>query len=164
MLATRGYALTITARDEGRLREAARLLAEDGVPDVTVHVGDMADEDHLRIVAEDHASRFSARDALVLDAGVGTAGPIDSYPLSRLDKTWQVNLRAPFVLLQSCLPSLRAAARRHPGRGARVAALLSLVNTFNAEEASNGVSGSAIAPGYVETEMSEWVREQIPAE
>ncbi len=124
--------------------------------------------------------------ALVLNAGVGTAGDIASYPMHRLDKTLAVNFRAPFAFLQESLPLLHAAAASSPESGARViamasitgvyaeaglaaygatkAALVSLVDALNAEESGNGVSGTAIAPGYVETDMSAWVQDRLPAD
>ena len=121
---------------------------------------------------------------LVLNAGVGTAGGLASYPMRRFDQTVAVNLRAPFSLLQEALPLLRREAEQAPRTGARViatasiagrhaeaglaaygatkAALMSLVEALNAEESGRGVSGTAIAPGYVDTDMSAWVQDRIP--
>ena len=84
----------------------------------------------------------------------------------------------------AALPSLRATAQRnstgvarviafssleglHPesglaAYGATKAALLSLVNSINTEERANGVTATAIAPGYVDTEMSDWISDVIP--
>jgi NAD(P)-dependent dehydrogenase (short-subunit alcohol dehydrogenase family) len=78
---------------------------------------------------------------------------------------------------------LRRAAAAHPERGARVvaiasltgvaaepglaaygatkAALISLCQSINVEESAAGISATAIAPGYVDTEMSSWVHDQI---
>ena len=125
-------------------------------------------------------------DLLVLNAGVGTAGRIGSYPMSRLDKMMAVNLRAPFATIQLSLPMLRAAAEADAAAGARIvamasitgvfaesglaaygatkAALLSLVDTFNAEESKHGVSATALAPAFVDTDMSAWVTDSIAAE
>jgi NAD(P)-dependent dehydrogenase (short-subunit alcohol dehydrogenase family) len=97
-----------------------------------------------------------------------------------------VNLRAPVLLLQQCLPLLRVAAAANLGRGAKVvalssitgvyseaqlgvygatkAALISLVSTFNTEESGNGVTATAISPAYVDTDMSAWIHDKIPAE
>jgi len=38
------------------------------------------------------------------------------------------------------------------------------VETLNAEEGAHGVSGTALAPGYVETDMSAWIQDKIPAD
>lgn len=185
-LAGRGYALTVAGRDEERLAAASARLVALGAPQVVARAGDVADAAHTDDLVDAHAEAFGTMSCLVLNAGVGTAGAIGELPAHRLDKTIAVNLRAPFVLLQRALPMLRAAAEQDPAHGARVvalasitgayaepglaaygatkAALLSLVETLNAEESRNGVTATALAPGYVETDMSEWVRKQVPAE
>jgi 3-oxoacyl-[acyl-carrier protein] reductase len=87
--------------------------------------------------------------------------------------------------VQRSLPLLRAAAAADPERGAKVialasitgvyaepglavygatkAALISFMETLNAEESAHGVTATAIAPGYVDTDMSAWVTDTIPA-
>lgn len=185
MLAESGFALTISGRDPDRLSEVADRLGARGAPRVVTCAGDLADPEYPARLAAAHQD-LGDLDVLVLNAGVGTAGTIADYPMRRLEKTVTVNFTAPFVLLQSCLPMLRAAAASRPGSGARVvalasisgvqaeaglaaygatkAALISLVETLNAEESVNGITATAIAPGYVETDMSAWVTDRIPAE
>jgi 3-oxoacyl-[acyl-carrier protein] reductase len=124
-------------------------------------------------------------DALVLSGGVGTAGPIATMHARRADKTLEVNFTSALTLIQHALPLLRMAAHADPGHGARVivlasitgiyaepglaaygaskAALISLADTLNAEESGNGVMATAIAPGYVDTDMSAWTTDTIPA-
>jgi 3-oxoacyl-[acyl-carrier protein] reductase len=186
LLASRGYALTVAARDADRLDAAADRLRALGAAEVRVCVGDLADPDHPAELVAGHAAAYGAMSCLVVNAGVGSAGGLIDLPARRLDKTICVNLRAPYVLLQGCLPLLRAAAVADPEHGARVvalssitgvyaeaglaaygatkAALMSLVETLNAEESGRGVSGTAIAPGYVATDMSTWVFDRVPAE
>ncbi|MDI9914090.1 SDR family oxidoreductase [Rhodococcus sp. IEGM 1379] len=183
-LATLGYGLTITARDSEKLEAVAEGLRSAGSPDVVVVAGDMADEDFATELVAVHGDRFGSMRALILNAGVGTSGSIADYPMRRFDKTVAVNLRTPFVLLQESLPLLRAAADADPDGGAKVialssmagvyaegglavygatkAALLSVVEALNAEESGNGVSATAIAPGYVDTDMSAWTQDRIP--
>ena len=185
-LASRGYALTIAARDASRLASSADLLRVAGAPAVVTVPGDLADPEQSTALVAAHGDAFGHLSCLVLNAGVGTAGAIGELSPQRLDKTIAVNLRAPFVLLQHCLPLLRAGAAADPDRGARVialasitgayaeaglaaygatkAAVLSLVETLNAEESRHGITATALAPGYVETDMTAWVRDQMPAE
>jgi NAD(P)-dependent dehydrogenase (short-subunit alcohol dehydrogenase family) len=185
-LAARGYAVTVAARDEERLAAAARGLRDSGAPEVVTVPGDLADPAYPDRLVAAHAEAFGTLSCLVLNAGVGTAGDVADLPDHRLDKTVAVNFRAPFVLLRQSLPLLRAAAEADPARGARVvvlssitgvyaerglaaygatkAALNSLVETLNVEESERGVSATAIAPAYVETDMSAWVRDRVPAE
>jgi NAD(P)-dependent dehydrogenase (short-subunit alcohol dehydrogenase family) len=97
-----------------------------------------------------------------------------------------VNLRAPFALLQAAVPMLRLGAKAFPETGAKVialasitgvyaeqglsvygatkAALISLVETFNVEESHHGVAATALAPGYVDTDMTAWARETISSD
>jgi 3-oxoacyl-[acyl-carrier protein] reductase len=184
-LAAHGYRLTVTARDPVRLDETAVTLREAGAPDVQAVAADMADPVAIDAVVDAHAYRYGALNVLILNAGMGTAGSIADMPIRRLDKMLAVNFKAPLAIAQRALPLLRSAAAVDPELGAKVvalssitgvysepglaaygatkAALLSLIKTFNVEESGGGVSATAIAPGYVDTDMSEWVHDRIPA-
>ncbi|WP_433607663.1 SDR family NAD(P)-dependent oxidoreductase [Prescottella agglutinans] len=185
-LASQGYALTVTARDASRLDAVAADLRAAGAPDIVAVAADMADPAVAETLTAAHRERFGSMRALILNAGVGTAGAVGEFPMRRFDKTVAVNLAAPFALLQASLPLLRTGAADNPDLGAKVvavssitgvyaeanlavygatkAALISLVETFNAEQSGNGISATAIAPAYVDTDMSEWTKDSIPAE
>lgn len=183
-LAGQGFGLTITARSEKTLAAVADELAATGATDVAVVAGDAADPDsHVAVVAA-HSDRFGAMDALVLNAGVGTAGSVGEFPMRRYAKTLDVNLRTPLGFMQEALPLLRTAARLRPATGATViamssitgvfaepglgvygaskAALLSLVDTFNVEESGHGIVATSVAPAFVDTDMSAWAHDQVP--
>lgn len=181
-LAAAGFSLTLSGRRADSLEEVARGLAGSGAGLETVPA-DMAAEDEVRRLAHRHTQRFGVMDLLVLCAGSGTSGALADYPVHRFDRQVTVNLRNPFVLVQECLPGLRRAAAAHPERGARIvaiaslagvasepglaaygatkAALISLCQSINVEESASGVSATAIAPGYVDTDMSSWVHDRI---
>jgi 3-oxoacyl-[acyl-carrier protein] reductase len=185
-LAHAGYRLTLSGRDEAALAKLASDLADSEAELHTVPA-DLTAESDVRALARSHCERFGSMDLLVLSAGTGTSGRIAEYPMRRFDRQMTVNVRAPFALVQECLPALRRAAAARPARGSRVAAiasmagiasepglaaygaakaaLISLCQSVNAEESSAGVTATAIAPGYVDTEMSAWVHDRIgPAE
>jgi 3-oxoacyl-[acyl-carrier protein] reductase len=181
-LAQAGYRLTLSGRDEAALGKLAGDLAGRGA-ESQVTPADMSSEDDIRALARAHAGRFGSLDLLVLSAGTGTSGRIAGYPMRRFDRQMTVNVRAPFALIQACLPALRRAAAARPAHGARVAAiasmtgiasepglaaygaakaaLISLCQSVNAEESAAGITATAIAPGYVDTEMSAWVHDRI---
>jgi 3-oxoacyl-[acyl-carrier protein] reductase len=185
-LAKQGYALTVTGRDGERLKAVSRSLAELGAADVRTVVADMANEDDVIGVVDAHASAYGDMTVLVLAAGVGSAGPIADYPLGRYDKQFAVNTRGAFVVIARSLPLLRKAASTYPDRGSRIvalasiggvyaekslavygaakAALISLCHSVNVEESGNGVCATAIAPGYVDTDMTAWIHEEVPPE
>jgi NAD(P)-dependent dehydrogenase (short-subunit alcohol dehydrogenase family) len=138
----------------------------------------------IEALAAAQYERGSELDLLVLAAGVGAGGLIDGYRMHRLDLQFAVNVRAPFQLVSLLLPALRAAAQRRPELGARIVAMSSITGqaaepglaaygatkaaltlfceTVTAEEGSNGVLATAVAPGYVDTDMAAWVHESIP--
>jgi 3-oxoacyl-[acyl-carrier protein] reductase len=181
-LAAAGYRLTLSGRDEAALGKLAGDLAGGGAEPQVVPA-DMGREDDIRALAGAHAGRFGSLDLLVLSAGTGTSGRIAEYPMRRFDRQMTVNVRGPFALVQECLPALRRAAAARPAHGSRVAAissmagiasepglaaygaakaaLISLCQSVNAEESPAGVTATAIAPGYVDTEMSAWVHDRI---
>jgi 3-oxoacyl-[acyl-carrier protein] reductase len=176
-LAAAGFDLTVAARSAAPLEQAAAELRRHGGR-VETAAADMADEDQVRALARNVA----ALDVLVLSAGLGSAGPLEDYPVRRLDQQLAVNLRAPFLLIQLLLPALRAAARRsehgariiaiasitgmaaEPGLaayGASKAALISLCESVTAAEGGQGVMATAISPGYVDTDMASWQHDRI---
>ena len=183
-LASQGWSVLLTGRRQDTLDDAAATVRGDGAAEVRTVACDMADPDVAGVLVREFAQLSPTMDALVLNAGVGTAGPIESYSTTRFDKTVDVNLRAPFRILQASMPLLRSAAEADPARGAKVialaslagvypeaglaaygatkAALLSLIDTLNAEESGSGITGTALAPGYVDTDMSAWIADRIP--
>ena len=140
----------------------------------------MAVENDVRRLAAEHAAHFGRLDLLVLNAGVGTSGPIAELPVKTYDLTLAVNLRAAFILLQETLPLLRKTAALEPERGAKIvalasiagvsgeanlgayaaskAALISLCQTVTLEESGNGVTATALCPGFVDTDMAAWAK------
>lgn len=182
-LAGEGYSLTIAARHEAGLLEAAQRLTQSYGVDVLPIVADMTDEDQVRRLGAAHARRFDRLDVLVIAAGLGTAGPVATMSRKTYELMLTVNLRAPIALLQETLPQLRKTAALEPARGAKVialasmagvageaglaaygaskAALISLCETLSLEESSRGVAATAISPGYVDTDMTAWKRGQL---
>ncbi|NUU21502.1 MAG: SDR family oxidoreductase [Streptomycetaceae bacterium] len=181
-LADAGYDLTVSARDPDRIRDTATELAAAGV---RVHpvAADLAVEDDVHRLAAEHAAHHDRLDVLVLGAGVGFSGPLTDTTKRRYDVQFDVNVRAPFVLIQATLPLMRKTAPLNPDHGAKIialasitgvaaepalaaygatkAALISLCQSVNTEASADGVSATAICPGYVDTDMTEWVRDRI---
>jgi len=184
-LAREGWNLTLTARDPDRLGEVQNEFEAIGATVQTV-AGEISDDDLLATLAERHETLFGTMNALVLAAGVGSAAPLQGYPMRRFDKQLAVNFRAPMALTSKVLPLLRAGAESDPQRGGRIvaltslegvhpeeglgpygaskAALISLVKSINLEEGRNGITATAISPGYVDTAMSAWVADRVPPE
>ncbi|MDA0632670.1 SDR family NAD(P)-dependent oxidoreductase [Nonomuraea sp. MCN248] len=181
-LAEAGYDLIVCARRAGTVADAGRRLASTGAR-VHAEQVDLAAEEDVRRLIEVCQERCDRLDVLVLGAGIGTAGPIEEVPLRRFDKVFAVNVRAPYALVQALLPLLRKGAAANPGRGAKIVALASITGIYpspglaaygaskaalgalcrsvNAEASASGVSATVISPGYVDTDMTEGVRDEV---
>lgn len=129
-LARLGYSLTVTARDPQHLASVATDLTVLGAPDVLAIAGDLSNPEHLKRLTTEHEKNHGPMSALILNAGIGTAGSIAELPINRFDKMVAVNVRAPFQLLQQSLPLLRAGAAANSDRGAKVIALASITGVF----------------------------------
>ena len=179
-LAAESWDLTIAARGTEDLQAAATELTALGAHVLAVPT-DMMNDGGVEELVNAHAIAHPRLDALIMSAGTGTAGPIRDYPIRQLDRQIQINLRAPFLLTQLCLPQLLATAATEPETGTRIialasitgmtaekdlaaygatkAGLISLCEGLNVEHSVDGVLATALAPGYVDTDMTAWIRD-----
>ena len=183
-LAADGWDLTVCARSAEPLSAlAAELSGEHGGTVVPVPA-DMSSEEDVVGAAETHRDAFGRLDLLVLNAGMGSIGPFGEFPARRFDKLFAVNVRSAYLLIQRALPLLRKTAADGGGAkvvavssmtglvgeplnsayGATKAALTSLCETLNTEESERGVTATAICPGYVATDMTAPLADQVAPE
>jgi NAD(P)-dependent dehydrogenase (short-subunit alcohol dehydrogenase family) len=178
-----GYALTITARKPEALEQAAEQLRDQGF--TVEHVAaNLADEDAVREVVRRHRERYGRLDVLVNNAGLGVGAKADEHQTKYVDLQLGVNLRATILFYRECADMLRAAGAEH--RKALVVNLASLAGkspqawlsvysatkaavaaytvSMNKELAKHGVKSVAFAPGFVDTDMADYVKDRIPAE
>jgi NAD(P)-dependent dehydrogenase (short-subunit alcohol dehydrogenase family) len=182
-LGEEGYALTISARKPDTLEQAARRLSDRGF-EVEYVVANLADEEAIREVVGRHRERFGRLDVLVNNAGVGIGAPASEHQTRYVGLQLDVNLRAIILFYRECAEMLRAAGAEH--RNALVVNLASLAGkspqpwlsvysatkaavaaytiSMNKEFAKHGVKSVAFAPGFVDTDMTDYVKGKVPAE
>ena len=178
-----GYGLTLTARKPQGLQETARRLADRGLE--VVHVAaNTADEEGIADVVRVHRERYGRLDVLVNNAGVGIGAAAHEHQTKFIDMQLAVNLRAIIVYYRECLDMLRAAGAEHRNAlvvnmsslagkspqpwlsvyAATKAAVIAYTQAMNKELGTDGVKSVAFCPGFVDTDMSEFVKASIPAE
>jgi len=183
MLGQEGHALTVAARRPDKLAAAAEELRGAGF-DVHEVAGNMADEETIKGVVAAHEERFGRLDVLVNNAGVGVGAPAAEHQTKRIDLQLSVNLRAIVLFYRESLPLLRAAGTEHRNAlvvntssisgksgqpwhsvySATKAGVIGYTQAMNKELGGDGIKSVALAPGFVETPMTEFVREHVPAE
>lgn len=115
--------------------------------------------------------RFGGIDALVNNAGIVDASPLDDLTEDALDEMWRVNVMGPFRLIKAALPQLRAngsgrvlnvsslSGLRVKGSFGSGYALSKFAVTALTEAVKNagwddGVRVTSLHPGYVNTDMT----------
>ncbi|MEX0992404.1 MAG: SDR family oxidoreductase [Solirubrobacterales bacterium] len=182
MLGEDGYGLTIAARRPDKLEHAAEELRGSGF-DVHHVAANMADEDDIKRVVAEHGERYGRIDLLMNNAGVGIAGAIETAGTKQLDMQLDVNLRAVYLMTREAIPMLKQAgqnggsmivntasiAGKRPqgflaAYSATKAAVVALTEATGKELAGDGVRCTAICPAFVDTAMTDWVKDQVKSE
>jgi NAD(P)-dependent dehydrogenase (short-subunit alcohol dehydrogenase family) len=183
MLGEEGFGLTLAARRPDKLEAAAAELRDAGA-EVEVVPADVSDDEAIRAVVERHRERFGRLDVLVNNAGVGLGAPIADSTTKRVDVQLDVNLRSMILFYREAVEMLRAAGAEHGNAlvvntasiaGKRGEAGLSIYSAtkfgvvgftqaMNRELNSDGIKSCAICPGFVDTAMTDFIKEQVKAE
>jgi NAD(P)-dependent dehydrogenase (short-subunit alcohol dehydrogenase family) len=182
-LGEEGHALTVSARRPEKLEEAAEGLRGEGF-EVKSVPANMAEEDEVLAVFAAHREAYGRLDVLVNNAGVGIGAPMEQIQTKHLDMQLAVNLRALILGTREGLPMLREAGAEHgkalivntasiAGKGGQAwlsiyaatkAAVINFTQSTHREAGNAGIQCTALAPGFVETPMTEFVQGQIPPE
>lgn len=111
-------------------------------------------------------------DILVANAGVSKAASIEETSVEDFDRLFAVNVRAPYFLVQQLLPTMctgsniiftsslaaRAAVGNLSAYAATKGAVATLVKHLAASLGPRGIRVNAVAPGVVETDMSNFTK------
>jgi len=182
-LGQEGYGLTVSARRPEKLEEAVKGLQDEGL-DAQAVQANMTDEDQIKNVVERHRDKFGRLDVLINNAGVGIGGPVEEAETKKVDMQLDVNLRAVYLTARECIPMLKAAGGEHGkalivntasiagkhGQGwlamysATKAGVVGFSEALQQELDQSGVQVTAFCPGFVDTPMTDWTKEQVPAE
>src|SRR5437899_101551 len=179
-LGDEGYALTISARKPETLEQTAEGLRSKGY-EVQAFAANMADEQAIGQLVQTHRDKYGRLDVLVNNAGVGVGAAAAEQQTKFVDLQLDVNLRAIVLLYRDCLEMLRAAGAEHRNAvvinlasiagkspspwlsvySATKAAVVAYTQAMNKELGGDGIKSVALCPGFVDTDMTEFVRGEV---
>lgn len=174
-LLEQGAVVGIHGRDKA---VAERVTLELGRARVLPLATDLADPAAAQGLVEAFVEGAGGIDGLVNNAGSGGAVAFRGLSLDRWRETFRVNIEAAFVASQAAYVEMRKRKRgaivnvaslsaHGPGKwlgadyAASKAALVSLTQSLALEAARFGVRCNAVSPGFVDTEMTERIPEEM---
>jgi 3-oxoacyl-[acyl-carrier protein] reductase len=175
-LAADGWAVAAGYRsDAAGAAATVDAIEQDGGSAVAI-AGDVCDADAMARVITEVEERLGRVLGLVNNAGVTADGLAVQLDDDQWDRVLETNLSAAFRLTRSVLrPMIKArygrivnvasvvGPRANPGQcnyAAAKAGLIAMTKTIGVEIARRGVTVNAVAPGFIETEMTT----DVPAE
>ncbi len=186
-LAREGANVAVSYRsNEDAAQETAKLVREAGVECVTIK-GDVANSDDVAALFKEVNDTFGRVDILVNNAGTRRDNLILRMKDEEFDEVIGTNLKGTYLCTRAVLrPMVRARWGRivnvssvvgiignagQANYAASKAGVIGFTKSVAREVAQRGITANAVAPGYVETELTgslsdavkEQIRVQIPA-
>lgn len=175
-LAQAGAKVAVAARNEEKLEALVSEIAAAGGTAFTVKM-DVADAEQVKAGFKQVMEKFGRLDILVNNAAVTRDGLAMRMKKDDWDAVLQTNLTGAHLCIQQALPvMMKARAGRiinissvvaqmgNSGQANYVAAkagLIGLTKAIAMEIASRGITVNAVAPGFIETPMTDVLPEQV---
>ncbi len=169
-LAKQGRKVVLLARNQDKLNEVAQAITDIGGEAATLTC-DISDGAALAAAVERVAEEQGRLDILVNNAGITKDGLLLRMSDEQFDQVISTNLRSVFI---ACRTALRPMMRGKFGRivnigsvaglvgnagqanyAAAKAGVIGLTRTIAKEMAPKGITANVVAPGFIETDMTD---------
>jgi 2-dehydro-3-deoxy-D-gluconate 5-dehydrogenase len=176
-LGSAGARVAIAARNAEKSRAAVETLARLGAEAIAVQV-DVADEASVEAAIKSVVDRLGRLDVLVNNAGINIRKQPQDYTLAEWRSVIDTNLTSAFLCSRAVYPLMKAAGG---GKIINIGSMMSIFGTafVAAYSASKGgivqltkslaaawardnIQVNAVLPGWIDTELTQNARRQIP--
>ncbi len=178
-LAEHGAKVVISSRSQEAVDEVVKEFKADGLETIGIacHIGNEKQRENL---IKETIAHFGGVDILVNNAAINPIyGPIEDAEESVFDKIMDINVKAPWILSNLVLPSMKerdggsiiniaSVEAMHPGAGLGLystskAALLMLTKNQAKEWGQYGIRANVVCPGLIKTKFSAalWQNEKL---
>lgn len=178
--AINGYSVVVHGRDEGQAEQVAEEFRRSYGRDVLVVAGDISDASWPSEAVKQIHSKFGRLDVLVANAGLHHASPISMVQNATVDLIIDTNVKGTYLTVQHASRLMRRSPRSSVvvigsvmgdnGVSGQVlysmskAAVRGLVVASSRELASQNTRVNGVLPGYVSTDMSAGLSDEMKAE
>ena len=176
-LALAGADVAIAGRNAAKNAAALAELKVLGGNAVAL-VADVNDVEQVRRMVADTVKAFGGLDILVANAGINIRKPPQDYSMTEWHQIMDTNLSSVFACCQAAYPELK---RRGGGKivtigsmtslfgfdvgpvyAASKGAVVQLTRSLAAAWAKDGIQVNSILPGFIDTELTQGARRNIP--
>lgn len=151
------------ARNEQKLSELRKEQGERVIP-ISIDLSDMQGLEQIKDMLEEKKPQVAY---LINNAGLAKMGRYNDFSIEEIDKTINVNCKAPVVLAQFCIPymekgsrilNISSASAFQPNPyinlyAASKAFERSYSRALNVELNGTGITSVAVCPGWIDTEL-----------
>lgn len=176
-LAGAGARVVIAARNAQKSAAAVDALKALG-SDSFALAADVTDEASVQALFDALAARCGRLDILVNNAGTTVRKPVDQLALAEWHQVMDTNLTSAFLCCKAAFPHLKAAgggkiinigsmmsifgAPYAPAYGASKGGIVQLSRSMATSWAADGIQVNAVLPGWIQTELTDGARVQVP--
>lgn len=178
-LAKDGFDVVINYHSNQQEAEATEALCHEANPDIKTLLvqGDVSDEADVQRMVEESTAAFPAIDVLVNNAGITRDNLMLRMTPEDFDAVLRSNLRSCFLMTKFVgrlmlkkrygrIVNISSVVGLHGNAGqanyaASKAGIVGLTKSTALEYASRGITANAVAPGFIETRMTEVLPEEI---